>query len=414
MIKSIKITKSQFYVFAVFLLLYINESLYFNETKSGTLRFSLSVGVLIFLYLVVRNIRIDWNNIVIFAILESLIFCSVLINGFDPVFDLYMMLAVGLAFCVSAVIPFEEFINSYTKVIFFLCICSLIVYVGCLFLPSLFSLFPNYIWHGGITIKNCVLGLADMSSQNKRNWGIFNEPGMHAFFLNLAMLLEMYYGKKRLKYIVVYMLTAATALSTTGVISGIILIFAYVLRLMNYGEKEKMFFGTKIQAFFIMFVFLIAAVLIYQDKAVFSFLFDKLKQIGGSVSEVGGGSGYERWRALIFSLKLFSEHFFFGAGEVGFQRTFYGMIATFTPVNWFALYGIFYGIINIGFYLQYSCRFINRKWKECVLVAVGMIVMISSQNLNGDPFVMILVFYAIRFLKDIRVHLRFRQLEQNI
>lgn len=86
----------------------------------------------------------------------------------------------------------------------------------------------------------------------------------------------------------------------------------------------------------------------------------------------------------------------FGVAENGWQTLFSNVIGTATPLNWFGMYGLLYGLIMNFFYLK-SAVISTGGNSRYIISAIGMIVFIlncMSQNVSNCIIVLMLIFYA--------------------
>lgn len=384
--------------------LYLTQGIMFREINSALVR----VLVLSLLIIVVGLVPFCYRNhafacsrklVYLFAALEGLIFVSCLFNGFNSVFDGYTMLIIGLCFLLTNIIEHNVFIESYSHVMYFLSCASLFVYFGNRILPGIFSMFPVYNWRQqSMLIRNCFVGVAQVGTQNYRNFGIFYEPGMFSVFLLIALYFELFKKNTSIKRVVILCITLLTTLSTSGYICGILLAFAFVVSRNNVSTRLKRRISI---LFFIAIIGSVVFLVANPDKS--AFLLSKLSEISFSTNNIDSltkGSGYERWRSVVYAIEVFVSSPIIGVGQVGWLKKFTGgVIGTATPINYFGLYGIFYGCIMNWFYFR-NARIIEIKGFFDVLAASIIIVEfalnIMSQNMASDMIIILLVFYGAK------------------
>ena len=283
------------------------------------------------------------------------------------------------------VIEYEVYIKAYVDIMAFLGIISSIIFIVYQLLPQIFSIFPNYVWHNGILFKNCFLCVVQVNSQFRRNFGVFNEPGVYGVFLIFALYFALFKMKTDIKKITALLITLATTLSTNGYICILGMIIAFIFNNQNITSKAK-------KRILRIIILVIAGVILFLHININAYIFltDKL------LTSSEAGSGYERWRSVIYATKIFMENPIFGVGYVGWLQMFKKMISTATPINWLALYGILYGIIMNVFYLKNAIVYSkNGKIKFAVTIIIGIVFIgnIITQNMVADLNVLILILY---------------------
>ena len=106
-------------------------------------------------------------------------------------------------------------------------------------------------------------------------------------------------------------------------------------------------------------------------------------------------SSFERLRAFNLALDLIKGNFPLGSGQ-GVPAKFLlkdTIIMTATPLNWFAFYGVGYGLImNYGIYR--FCKRLCGSGIHMLFAFIGVISIIISQDMSRAYIFYILAFYA--------------------
>lgn len=380
----------------ILVILYCSESLMFREMFSASIRAGIIIAFSL-LYFVLAGkgkcIRLKKKTLLVFLLLLSCIILSCLINGFNLTFDLWIILMLMAATVISSSVSYEFFWTSYVDVMAFMGIISAAVFIFYQVFPGLFSVFPNYVWHGNILMKNCYICVVQVNTQFRRNFGIFYEPGMYSVFLILALYFSLFRTKLNFKKIGALLIALATTLSTSGYICAIGLIVAFLLNKQNYSRKAK-----KHIVILIIIALIVVALFLINNTDALWFLTGKLSEISikTSVNINDSGSGYERWRSIVYAIDAFLSNPVVGVGYVGWLKIFQTIIATATPINWFGIYGILYGSLMNFFYLKNSIIYTKGKnvnYISTIILATVFMANIISQNMVADLTILILIMY---------------------
>ena len=381
-------------------ILFINYSMMCMELVSATVRAATTIAVsAVILFIIARrrnngfSIRVVKKIYILALILTTLIVVSCLVNGFNIQYDFYTIFLIFISAFFASEIERESFYESYVSSMCFFSFFGTAIYLLYRFFPVLFSFFPKHIWHGSIEFKNCILCVVQTNSQFIRNYGVFYEPGMFSFFLIIAIYFALFKTNPNFKKIAVLVVALLSALSTNGYICAALLFLAFFFVKTQFSRKIK-------RRILILLVGLVVFVIIFFaiNPTAFSFLVDKFSEINmsGEVSMRETGSGYERWRSVILALEAIWINPIFGVAANGWQTLFSNVIGTATPLNWFGMYGLLYGLIMNFFYLK-SAVISTGGNSRYIISAIGMIVFIlncMSQNVSNCIIVLMLIFYA--------------------
>jgi hypothetical protein len=372
----------------VLLITYVQYSLWFLE-YSGSIRIVLTLGLLGIL-LVFHNfkIRITIYSLIIFCLSTLCILISCLVNGIDLQFDVWTISIWFCAFLISSTLNSYSFYEAYTKTITFLAFFGTLIFCISLIMPSIFIHLPildKQNWTDAI-INNAFLGNVSLYSNFKRNFGIFYEPGLFALHLNFAVYLELFVLEKpNSRRLAILLPALLSTFSTNGFISVVLFLAAYFFK--KHKEMNK-YYANRIKKISVV-IAIITTIILVNSNSILLFLTNKLFQLNSSSTF---GSGFERFRAMNYSLEAFLTNPFLGLGGKGFVNFFYGDIATFTPLNWFALYGIVYGLLC--FILYTRIVFVGRNnFISMLLQLLGLLTLIMSQNVSNYLIIIIFMLY---------------------
>lgn len=400
-----KILNNKWNCLLVLIILYCSESLMLRELLSASVRAGIIIAfsaVYIMFNGEKAHIQIRKNMLMTLIVLLFCIMLSVTINGFDFSFDLWVILMLFAAIVICSSINYCDFWIAFVDVMAVLGFISAVIFILYQLVPGVFSMFPNYVWHGNILMKNCFICALQVNTQFRRNFGIFYEPGMFSVFLVLALYFSLFRLKLDIKKTGALLLALATTLSTNGYICAVGLIIAFLLSRQSISKKMK-----KRITFLIAVGVIAVGVFLVNNADALWFLTNKLSEfnIKTSVNMNDSGSGYERWRSIVYAWRAFLSNPIVGVGYVGWIRIFQSIIATATPINWFGIYGIVYGCIMNFLYLRNARVYTQRgnvNYAATLTLMVVLIANVMSQNMVADLTILILILYQTSKNDDIQ------------
>ncbi|MEK5398940.1 hypothetical protein [Paenibacillus sp. FSL K6-2859] len=385
----------------IFLLIYITSS-YF-ATISGLVSGTICIVGLIFisiLSVILNNRNFKENfNLKSYLLLLLLIIVS-LVSSFiygDGIYNHIIILsAVISGYLVTLAYSFERFINVYLKIMYFISVFSIIVYLIVSFVPSILNFTPVIGYRVGVEVHNLFFSVALPGAEFNRNYGLFWEPGAFQVYLNLALIFELFTKKTvRKRYVVGFIIAIITTFSTTGYIVLVPILLAYLINNgrinMNYKKTYKYFLVISLLSFL---------VLEFMPEEYIRLIFGKLE---GVFSE-GGSTNFSttvRVNAIVFPFYEFIRSPLIGVG----YRQYLAMAAekiftmpTFTPINWFALFGLLWGVSCNYYYLRNIMHFKSGNISRC-LIAIALLLVIMSEDFIRIAFMYVLIFYGTKNFK---------------
>lgn len=380
----------------VFLLIYITSSYFFTVTNIVP-----GIATIVFLFFasilsIVLNERDFKKNfsiksflLLLFMLIVALM--SALFNG-DGIYNhTILIFAVISGYLITIAYSFDRFINIYLKVMYFISAFSIFVFLVVLIFPSVITYAPVIGQRDGVNVHNLVFSVALPGSEFNRNYGFFWEPGAFQVYLNLALIFELFITKRlRKKYVLAFILAVITTFSTTGYIVLLPILVAYMLNNKGLVLRYKNTFKYIIA---IIVVALIAFRFMPDDYI--RLLFGKLE---GLFSESGSShfSTTVRVNAIIYPFFEFLKSPIVGVGYEKYllvaKEKIYSM-PTFTPINWFALFGILWGFPCNYYYLKNILRF------RCGLISkisllIALVLVIMSEDFIRIAFIYVFIFYG--------------------
>jgi hypothetical protein len=108
-------------------------------------------------------------------------------------------------------------------------------------------------------------------------------------------------------------------------------------------------------------------------------------------------SSQVRADAIVYPLKLFGENPILGAGYsglLGLRDVMGHSMTTCTPINYFATYGIIYGVITVWLFYNLARLFSQQK-RTCLWVFIMLLVMLATEDFNGNVCLNIFMLYGV-------------------
>lgn len=218
---------------------------------------------------------------------------------------------------------------------------------------------------------------SDFSVMNlRRNPGPFWEPGRFTIFLNLAIIINLFYFKETVfsKKSIILILANITAMSTTGIVAMVVIFFAYSIK-GNMSLMKKT---------------IVASVLLACLPTILSldFMSDKIGE------EMGSDATYSRFGAIAYHMTQIEQSPFLGFGP--FLSTVFGRDLASSP-NGVSDSVRFFGIpvaIYIWFLLYRGTKVYVIGKFERIVAFVVLMMLAFTQTIMMSPFYYMLYFFA--------------------
>lgn len=227
------------------------------------------------------------------------------------------ILCANMAICSNK----NEFFNRYIKVVCFFAVISDVFWLVFLIAPQLKDAWPaveyftqtigsrgyETYWHG-----KGVLLYSFLEIHPTRNCGIYTEPGVYQIVLNSALFILLFW-KDKLNFnsekeynraLLIIFMTLVSCQSTTGYISMLIIIAAFMLQ-----NRSKTQSGTKRKIIWLIILAVIVLLVEYSFNGTNSVLHQQIiqKLFGGSNSfslDLSQGSGQYRFGTILYCLEM--------------------------------------------------------------------------------------------------------------
>lgn len=300
------------------------------------------------------------------------------------------------------IVPLKTFLIVFEKIIWWITLISVPIFILCFFVPEIRSLVPiltNSNFNSYANFFVTVVPLWETDSSLFRMYGPFNEPGVYQIYLNLSLLFHIYLneGQLQLKKGVVYILAVLLTQSTTGYICLAIILISYIFR-KNRGR-------SKYKNYFISALIIAAFSILYSRTTLFTAESDVFGKITNeSVSAVS------REASITVNAEIFMRNPILGVGfssvtsmfesicksKYGFSQ---GISNTNTVLFYFATLGIFFGLLWIYAFYLFFRRFGNNTMSKN-LVFISVLLMFSGELMYGCFWVYAFLGYGLLNRKD--------------
>lgn len=395
--------------FAIFILIYLPSSFYGISMKGSI---NLSILLIVAFSTVIRNNNLKVNVKSLMFILAIMILSSLtmIMNLDSPYQYLIFGTAIICAYFMYLSFSFTKFVFIFTKIMYFLCIFSLITFVLLLTVPSVYSVFPTITNSAGLIVRNILFSVVHNSTYFNSNFGMFWEPGAFQTFINLALYFQLFILKDLdIRRIIVFIITIFTTFSTTGYISMFIL---FVIYLLINKSKTKIALKKRKKLIKIVMVLLLIGIFIFNmmpSHIVFK-VFGKLEAIINpnlANQNIAYGSTTARIDAIKIPLINWLRSPLWG---VGFEDMYNYSIngntnfLTATPLNWFGLFGLPLGVL-FNYCIWRLTKFSNNSFFVRIFEFLFLNLIILSEYYNMNAFLLTLIIYgySIKYADQVEV-----------
>ena len=379
--------KAELY-FASFCLIYLSSG-FGVGVRGGYVLLMYFLCLFSFVYL--RNFKnaSKINIPALFCLLLAVI--SFIYNGEDmkQILILISYFLTAMVFCSAY--DYEKWFGAYVKIMYVISVCSIILYVLDILIPSFSSYLPTVT--NSMYLKKGTILFAVTPTKN-RNYGCFWEPGAFQTYLVLAFIIETFiYQSKYKKRITSLLIALVTTFSTAGYASMLTAITA----LLVSGITDKSMSKSTRNTIIIVLLAAITAFCIikYLYPQLYGTLFGKVEKY--NVEQNDNSSTGVRLNSITKVFSVFFEHPIFGVGKTKlkdiFRLTYGHAMTTCTYANWFAYFGALFGCIMIAGLYKFTELFSKKKLIRIILF-LTIISSITSENYVMNPTILMLVFYG--------------------
>lgn len=396
-----RLCRKRLTLFVIIVLIYLKFSLWLLAYSEAIIS-PLTVIILTAFQLISRKkIILNYSYSMMAFVLCSIAGLSCIVNMSFGVLNLYVFIQWIIAILLVSTFTLEEMSRAYVKAIYIISAFSLVGFSAVVFIPSLVEKFP-YItttkWIGDSVsqnIRNMFVCVGVIGVNYKRNWGIFYEPGMFAFQLNMAIFMMLFINRDiRIKELIVLTIAQLTTTSTNGYATLVLLYFTYFtqkksVRTVNgrISPKYDRMLRNGILTFAIV-ALIGVCVFFIKNPSRWRFFISKLSEATGNL-----GSGYERFRALKIAMTCIIRNPILGVSPDRIRLFSNGAITTFTPLQWMANFGVIYGLFCNMFFCLFGYEKNDRRMNK-IFKSLTLFTMIVSQNMTSNCIVLAIILYT--------------------
>ena len=386
-------------LFIAILIIVSNDTLFFG-TNSVLFFQSLprygSIIICLYLFLKPRVKPFSGNYYLIFLCLFiPYILSSLLRDSTYTLFGIYFLYIV-VGYLVATRVSFYVFSICFERIVFFLCVFSIMGELFAFLTPGLLKVVPkiyNVTNYPFAKLFFCNINLG-VDSAFIRNSGIFWEPGVYQIYINLALIIDLFYiRRKNLKRVLVYSLAILFTFSTSGYICFVFIMLIYVVQNKKHnGNKQNSFFFRVI---IILFLVLIGYILL-SSQSVYNLVF-------GLLGDFQNGSFLARFNSIVADYYMAKSSPFIGVGmakvdelTTNYARTILGVYADSNSNGvfyQFAAYGIIFGTVYFLGLLNFMGNLKLSKFTTIGLSIVFLLLFFGERLQSWFPY--IFMFYGI-------------------
>lgn len=374
----------------LFMLLYLTSSYMMVYNKYDSIISITLLGCIITLCLNFKSVGYK-NSIPLMLLLLVLQGFTTIINSEDIYVFFLVSIQLSIACIFVTLFNWETFKKSYILLMTTLSASSLLLFAANILFPFLRNI--NVVSYSliGEPVSNQIIYV---SRDLFRNQSIFWEPGAFQSFIILALILQYSQKIKNIYIEVVLIATLLSTFSTTGYIALFLtLVWYYLIEIKGASNKVKIIILAG--AIFSTLVYFKGDLLFDTDN---NSAFGKLiyaYENGFERNEQLTSAGI-RYYALVKPLGVFVDNPIFGCGFDKLKDILYNYtegMNTCTFVNYFAMYGFFYGIMCIWGYKKFAD--LNSEYKKGrFLIFIILFVITFSEEYVRNSFFYIIILYG--------------------
>lgn len=395
-----KIAHSQWILIPLFLLLFALEARTYTTYYKVSITERIILLILIIAIILITKRRstnlFNVKQLLVALILTTSLLLNKILTSDLSSFSVLLVFQIFIAFIFVQLLSYEDFVKTYTNSMIILCAYSVLcTYLVITFSTYFNSILPSFI-HAGKDMYFLDAGLTNiyipMYGMQFRNYGLFTEPGVYQFYINLALIFELWKRnseKYKVLRILILVITLITTFSTTGIIVGLLIVCAFIIQNSN-NKKGKI----KIK--------LLLTILILSSICMYYFIPEFKDLINQSIGKFSGGESFNsRSGSLWGNLYAWLEKPFIGWGyEAGVNEAGTRFLSLYTEDNTNTIFTnlAFFGLVYGSFYLMLFTKFtfkISSNMLTKLLLFIGLMLSINSQRFIDSTIVFILIFYSV-------------------
>lgn len=367
----------------VFVVIVISEDTVLFGTNSNSLYVYVRYAIYLLLYVALLRRNNSFcrytSNLRFYATIFIVSICGIMVINSDYRMGYVLqMLLILLSVEIVSLIQFHRFAILFSRIVYFLSVCSIVVTTLYMFIPSVFVYFPTISNYADVTFYNLYISVVFASVDVIRNTGIFREPGVFMIYLTFALMLELFFFKKRdIRNIIVFVIALLLTKSTAG----------YIITFLLLGFKYLFYSKLKYLPFFVIILCFVIFLFPHIEEEVFSKLDEDNYNYLSTLSRIS---------SVVLPIQMWLDNPFYGIGLGHFSSLYsiyamkeFGMdfrsdsSSTNTILNTITIYGWWIGVMVVyGMYKTTYC-FVNQK---NILLLLIFLLLFSNEEMRNSLF----------------------------
>ena len=401
--KHILLKNFSSYLLIAILIIVSNDTLFFGTNSIHFFQALPRYGsILLCVYLFFKpRIRFfsPWYYLFFLCLFVPYVLSSLLRESTFTLFGIYFFYIL-VGYFVATRIDFKNFVSCFENVIFVLCVFSIIGEIIAYLLPGLLQIVPkvyNVSDYPFAKLLFCNINIGVNDSVFIRNGGIFWEPGVFQIYINIALMMDLFYLKRTsVRRVLVYTLALLFTFSTSGYICFFLVLLLYAFQSKkNVASKGSSFI---IKTMVVFFLFLSVCIL-FSSQTIYN-------QIFGKLGDFQNGSFLARFNSIVADYYMAKSSPFIGVGmaKVDELTTYYArtILGVYAGSNsngvfyQFAAYGIIFGFVYLLGLISFVRNFKLTKMSTIILSLIFLLLFFGERLQSWFPY--IFMFYGLEFL----------------
>ena len=212
-----------------------------------------AVVVLFFLYAVfLKRPRIHLKAVAAGMALTGISLIGMVAYGDFAPDNFVFLMVLWCGILVSHLLTFEQFTQSFIRIMLILCLYSLLcsyVLMPLVMNAGLSSFGTVINPNGDVPYVDFIFSFALKYFGLQRNYGLFREPGVYQIFILAALAMELFMSRQKIRVfrLVVLLGTLITTFSTIGIVCGILMMALYILPRLSK-KPVRIFVGVLVSS----------------------------------------------------------------------------------------------------------------------------------------------------------------------
>lgn len=379
----------------MFLLIYLGRSSIIAREVIGlwlSQAILLCLTIFVALLVLFRNIKI-WKQIILskkillYLVISLFVLIVIVIKHDYHFIYISILFAISIGFLLSFIYDIEILARIFVYLVLFLTLYSLITnYVlrGILFSHrNLLGVFYN---SSNIQFINLVFSVQIDDISYYRNFSIFREPGVFQFYLTLAMMLEIFIVKHkiRIQQLILFALAVGilTTFSTNGFIQLVFLTIIYFSILISNGFKLE-----RRNIFIILASIFLGTYLIWQNNYIYWSVYNMFAKL----TDLFNVSTLSRLDSIVSNIQLFFRSPLIGNKSLIVFDSFGHN--TSSSLILYSLFGVIGGSFGAYIWIYFSISLTKTMIKPLRLFALIVVLLTAFMSFNTQDLLTDVFFW---------------------